>query len=746
MKLLRKLLFLSILFIGAATLFAFGYYFAVTKDTELSPEKLIFSEKNLVLYDKDDQIADIAPVSHRQPTAFSALSKETVDAFVSVEDKRFFSHNGFDVKRIVKAVYNNAKTRSFKEGASTISQQLIKNTHLSQEKTLKRKLREWKLTRALEKRYSKQEILEKYLSVIYFGHDCFGIRAAAKFYFGKTPSELDLADSAILAGLVKSPNNYSPFKNATNCLKRKESVLNLMLKNGVISETDKRAAMQKPLPLAPNVNERKYGYAHYVFDELSTLAERYAFPVGGNVEIYTALDPVLQSEVERIGARYTKTDKIISVLDVQTRNFKACVSTVGNVKRLPGSLLKPLLVYAPALEEDFISPATPLLDEKIDYNGYSPKNFDDAFHGYLSARECLSKSLNVPAVKLLNGLGVEKCAGYLSKIGLTVPQEDYSLALALGGMKNGYTLRELMSAYCTLPNGGNYGECAFIRKIVVNGNEVYRRSDETKKAFSEESAYLTTDMLKTAATTGTAKKLRSLPFEIAAKTGTAGTNNGNTDAYALSYTTRDCVGVWLGNAQGGTIDYTGGGVPCNILLDVNERLFASYQAQNQPVVSFPLPKKIRRVALDKISYYDTHTLCLADDNAPAEYHFFELFKESAIPTKKCDFFTHPSILQPLLQYKNGEVVITFDKTSPTFYRYKIERYDYATHSTLYAGEFLQTFKDKGVEKNKNYVYTVTPYYKDVAGEPIVLPSVSTKTGVSPSISDGEIIGKDWWDY
>ena len=437
MKLIRKLLWFIFLILIALVLVCVGYYLAVTKDAVLSPEKLALSDKTFTLYDRDGTRIENTALNFQQSVCLADVPKETQIAFIGVEDKRFYSHGGFDLKRIAKAAINNLRSRSFKEGASTISQQLIKNTHLSQEKTLSRKLREWKLTRALERTYTKDEILEKYLSVIYFGHNCFGLQSAARFYFNKEPNKLDLADSAILAGLVRSPNNYSPFKNPEKCAKRKENVLRLLFKNGAITKTQMQEALEKPLPLSPHKNTRDFGYLHFVFDELSSLSEKYDFTLNGKIEIDTYLDLTVQKQLETIAESYDQTDKTLAVLDNQTRGFKAYVSSVGAIRRLTGSLLKPLLVYAPALEENLISPATPILDEKIDYGGYSPNNFDGKFHGYVSARECLSKSLNVPAVKLLDSLGAEKGANYLQKLNLPIEKDDLSLALALGGMKNG---------------------------------------------------------------------------------------------------------------------------------------------------------------------------------------------------------------------------------------------------------------------------------------------------------------------
>ena len=746
MKRIKKL-FSAFLFLCAALLLlAIGFYYSVTREVELSAEKLLLPENNVVLYDNlGERLTTQLLGGKREKTSYDCIPKNTALAFVDTEDKRFFTHRGFDARRIVKAVYKNVKTRSFEQGASTISQQLIKNTHLSQEKTLSRKLQEWKLTKTLEKRYSKEEILEKYLSVIYFGHNCFGLRSAANFYFGKSPEELDLADSAILAGLVKSPNNYSPFKNPQNCLRRKESVLNAMIKNGDITENEKNAAMRKPLPLSPKKSETSSHYAHFVFDELSALAEIHGFTLGGKIEISTYLEPKLQNYLEDLAKNHRETDKTFTILDANTRGFKACVSSVGAIKRSPASLIKPLLVYAPALEKNLLSPATPILDEKINYAGYAPNNFDGKFHGYVSARECVAKSFNIPAVKVLDSLGAKVGAEYLEKLGLKIEQEDVSLALALGGMKEGFYFNDVVSAYSVFPNEGAYRKAGFIKEIRIDGEQVYRHEAENEQVFSKESAYLMTDMLKTTALSGTAKKLRSLPFEIAAKTGTAGTSQGNTDAYALSYTKNDVVGVWLGNANNTPIEYTGGGLPCNLLLEINQYLHQAYKENKLSIPPFPKPKDVAFVTLDKISYYDRHILSVADEKTPSEYRFIELFKKSEIPTKTSDLFTNPSIIPPNLQYTNGKVVISFHENCPKFYQYKIDKYDYVTHTTIYFGDALSEFIDENIEPNKRYLYTVTPVYDKTHGRVIELPAVNTNEN-EPEIERGEILDKKWWEY
>lgn len=742
MKILRFILKFFLIFLFAAILFFFGYYFFATKDAFLDPDKLLLRENNVILYDVENTpIKNVAALSNAATVRLCEIPKHAQEAFIATEDKRFYQHGGFDLKRIARAFLNNAKAKTFKEGASTISQQLIKNTHLTQEKTIKRKLREWKLTSALERKYSKNQILEKYLNTIYFGHNCFGISAAAQFYFDKTPSELSLSESAILAGLVKSPNNYSPFRNPERCTRRRDTVLTLMQKNGFIDETAYKNAVNAPLP-TPSSHATDAGYARFVFDELTEIAEKTNFPSNGKIEIFTYLDQDLQDNLENI-AKETDCDKILLVLDEKTHGFKGCVASVKNIRRLPASLIKPLLVYAPAIEENLLSPATAILDEKINYNGYAPENYGGKTYGYVSARECVEKSLNIPAVKVLQSLGVAKGVAYLEKLGLPLEKEDESLALALGGMKNGFTLKELLSAYSVFPSG-KIQPCGFISKIKINGATVYEKGRTAKRVFGEDSAYLMTDMLRTTAKNGTAKKLRGLPFDIAAKTGTVGTSQGNTDAYALSFTSNDYVGVWLGNADNRFISHTGGGLPCSLLYKIHQRLYENYQQNGVCISSFQQPKNVREVKLDKPCYYDRHTIALADELSPAEYTFTELFKNSAIPLNKSTSFSFPTLLSPQIKLVNNQVQILFDKRSPTYYEYEIDRYDYVTHTTIYQGGYKPVVTDDCLQENKTYVYTVTPSYQGRKGAPITLPSVSTKTG--DLLKDREILQKEWWDY
>lgn len=755
MKLLKKLFKIFLLLLLLAFFFGLGYYFYATKNVVLLPEKLLLRDNDALIFDElDNPVLNASTETTQETTPIESLSESTKLAFVDVEDRRFFSHHGFDLRGVVRASLKNLKTLSFKEGASTISQQLIKNTHLTHQKTIKRKLQEYKLTAKLEKKYTKKEILEKYLNTIYFGHSCFGITSASKFYFNKSPKELTLGESAILAGIVKSPNNYSPFKQPEKCLARRNFVLQSMCDLGHISKKECDTAKKEVLPTTPNEYNFHKAYVSALFDELELLSDAYNFKLGGNLKIYTYLNTNLQNEIEKL-TQIKDCDFVISVLDNQTRGFKAYSSSAGKIVRPPASIIKPLLVFAPALEEKFLSPATPILDEKIDFSGYTPKNYDDKYRGFVSVREILSKSLNVPAVKILNAIGLEKACSYMKKLDLEIEPTDQSLALALGGMRNGFDLNSLVNAYSTFPNHGEYAKGGFVRKVVVDNTIIYERNAQTNKVFSEETAYLTTDMLKSAVKDGTAKKLRSLTFDVAGKTGTNGTEKGNLDAYTLSYTTKDTLGVWLGNRNNTSIQESGGGLPANLSLKIHQFLQSYYQKNNQTIENFQRPKNVKNIALDRIEYEKSQKLLLADDHSPNEYKFYELFNLDHLPMQKATHFSIPTIPTPKITIDNGIINIMFDINTPRFYRFLVKKRHYvshntyATHSILYEGEFQAELIDR-IQDNERVLYTITPIFGDNIGKPIHLPVVAGKSAenLKPIVplQPPAISNKDWWNY
>jgi len=702
----------------------------------LDESKLLNASCGVEIYDDEGNlIKEVSLFTGGASAKIENIPEKTKNAFIAVEDKRFYSHGGLDYKRVLSAAYKNIKNRAFKEGASTITQQLIKNTHLSGEKTISRKLKEMRLSLAAEKRYSKDEILEMYLNSIYFGHSCFGIAEASRFYFDKDVSDLTVSESAVLSGIIKSPNNYSPLKNKEKCLSRRNFVLEEMFRQGYISENELAKAKEEELP-AKSYEEECSSYAAEALSEAEALIGKSAFY--GGIKIYTYLDRNLQSRVEAL-SECSDSDKTYMVGDNSTHGINAFYTTAtASLKRLPGSVIKPILVYAPAIEEGLISPATPINDEPINYGGYSPKNFGGKYLGYVSARKALAESVNIPAVKILNEVGIKKACSYAEKAGLNIGEEDMSLALALGGMSRGFTLNELAAAYSAFANGGMYEKFAFVKKVEKqNGQTIYKREINEKRAFSEESSALISDMLLTAVKEGTAKKLNGFN-NLCAKTGTCESGGKNTDAYTLSYTLDKTIGVWLGNADNGEIFTTGGGIPCAINGKICDYLYKN---------SSPKPLKkcgnVVLASLDKEEYDKNHSLVLADDNAPKKETVTEVFSKSFLPRVKSDRFSHPSFLEtPTIEYKDNTVYIVLRQRE--YGTYCINRVDEAGNKRSYIVD--STFKDEGIESGKIYTYTVTPYLNKLSGKAIILPSVSTKEAAD-NVPRGEdpILNRDWWN-
>ena len=712
------------LIVGAALLIALAAFvlFALvsTANVKLEPEKLHTESAQVQLLAGDgEKIA-----SPKQYAELETLPPHLPAAFVAVEDKRFYAHGGLDVLRIGKAALRNIASFSFREGASTISQQLIKNTHLSGEKTIRRKLKEWKLTFELEKSYSKEQILELYLNSIYFGHSAFGVGSAAQYYFGKDAGELVPAESAMLAALVRSPNRYSPFRDGAACKERRDLVLDLMEEQGVLSAQEAKEAKETPLPQTPHENKTS-GYVRLVFEELSE-----TFPELDSEDklvVETYFDRALQEKMEAYSAESGCT---LIAAENEGHALIAYHTTAGEIRRSPASLIKPLGVYAPALEEGLLSPATPLLDEPVSYGGYSPKNYDGKCAGYVSAREALARSLNIPAVKVMNSVTPKKSVRYLRAMALPVYAEDETLALALGGMREGFTMRELLSAFLTFSDGGLFAPAKCIRRVTdESGKVLYERAEEKRRVFSEETSYLLSDMLHTAATEGTAKKLRTLPYFVSAKTGTGGTEQGNTDAYAMGYTSEHTLGVWLGNSDNSPILATGGGEPANELY----ALFKALYRERTPE-AFVRPEGIVEAALDREEYENRHRLVLADPAAPAALTKKELFSAAHLPQTVSDRFSMPRIETPHIFVKNGVVCIRLCLTQ--YYDYEVKREGGGENKVIYRGKWRETVCDGSVRAGVRYTYTVTPFYGEKAGESAVLPSVRLDEGQLP---------EDWWE-
>ena len=624
-------LFISI--IGMVTFFYNRYALDTYKLTSFNNGIKVYSASgnDNTLYNTNRSIIEI-----------ESLPKHVKDAFIDIEDKRFYTHNGYDFKRIVKSAFVNLSNQSKSQGASTISQQLVKNALLSNEKTYSRKIKELVLSIKMEKKFSKDDILEMYLNTIYFGSNAYGIENASKIYFNKSAKDLTLNEVCCLAGLIKSPNHYSPKTNYQNSVERKNLVAKTMYQCGNISKNEYNNVINSEIILTYN-NQFDNTYeeeAIYEACNLLNITEREL--INRNYQIITFKDDALQKDVIKsnkdiINNTENKTKTSLDSLSVVANNKGNVLAyytnsnyCLHNLKRQPASLLKPLAVYLPCIQHNILSPSTQILDEKINYNGFSPENADKKYHGYVSTRYSLANSLNIPAVKALDYLGLKKSRECLTKLGINISNSDMNLSLALGAVKHGVKLTDLLSAYITLSNGGNYSNLNFVNKILDKNNKViYSYEDYTENVASKEDCFLVTDMLKDSAKSGTAKRLASLNLPIASKTGTASINNGNTDLYNIAYTTEHTILTWVADIDNITLD--------NSLLsssqptDINKEICLSLYKNHKPK-DFETPENVALYPYDITELEDKHILITPNHNIE-RYISYDYFKTENAPKK-----------------------------------------------------------------------------------------------------------------
>ncbi len=737
---LFKILALIFLSLSIAISFVFFAFVLITRDAVLDPDKLKGAGQTILIYDENgEEITSASLEIKNKSVAVRNLSKDTINAFIASEDRTFFKHNGLNYKRMLKALYKNVVSRSFKEGASTISQQLIKNTHLSNDKTIKRKLNEIKLTLKLEKKYSKDEILEMYLNTIYFGHNCYGLESASEFYFNKRAENLELTESATIVGLLTSPNNFSPFKNPEKSLARRNLVLKSMLDCGYITEYVYSEAVKSPLNAEPSEREDKYGdYLNAVFDELEDIDFDY-YALKDGCSIITYLNRDIQKFIENIDY---SCDNSVIVTDNSTAGIKAFKSTVNGAKRQPGSTVKPIFVYAPAIEERQLSPFTKILDEKIDFNGYSPENYDKQYHGYVTVEDSIKQSYNIPAVKTLNALTLQKCEKYLTAMDVKLDEDEKNLSLALGGMKYGLTLKEIADKYSVFPESGNYRPSRFIKEIVSkDGKRLYEHQPAANKVFSQGTCSLINQMLIETSQSGTAKKLKTFDFNIASKTGTCGNQDGNTDAYAVSYTSENCMAVWLGDKDNVRTDITGGKDCCAIMKQLIEKLYSDHS---------PAPLDTDggtvKIDIDREEYSENNRIVIADPACPKLNIMTVSVLKGNEPQLKSYRFSNPTISKPLISVQNGSVSI--ELCYAKYYSFIVKRAQNNQIDTVFDGKWQKIITDTPDEGL--YTYSVTPYFenngKKYYGKEVFLSPVNLKRENSePPVKIPEIINKDWFN-
>jgi membrane peptidoglycan carboxypeptidase len=457
---------------------------------------------------------------------------------------------------MAKAAYKNLEAHQTREGASTITQQLIKNTHLTSEKTMQRKIREVALAHKLEKKYSKDEILQMYLDAVYYGNGLNGLFAAANFYYAKSPNELTIREAAGLSGLLRSPARYNPITNFENFNGRTNLVLKLMYEQGRISKDEYETARTEETKIhGKHVKKSADTYVALATAEAAKITAR------NDIKVYTFYADLVQKAVENavktpdfMVKSVQKTPADCMILAANPDGEITAVYTnnrlLPTARRNFGSILKPLCVYAPAIETNSVQSETMINDEPYLAGDFHPKNHDGVYHGEVTVKNALAQSYNIPAVKILEYTTLPRAVMVGKRLGLALGEEN--LNLALGVTENGTSAYEVIGGFCALCNGGRNVTPSLISKITTNDGEIlWEFAKSAAQAIKPETAITVTDMLKTAVREGTAKKLSSLDFDIAAKTGStqrANTEN-NTDAAVVSYTPEGVLFVWHGNAS-----------------------------------------------------------------------------------------------------------------------------------------------------------------------------------------------------
>ena len=597
------------------------------------------------------------------------VPRDVQNAFIAAEDLRFYRHRGVDLYRLAGALWHDIRTLSYAQGASTITQQLIKLTHLTQTKTLSRKAQEIVLALRLERVMDKKQILEAYLNAVYFGHGAYGVEAAARTYFGKGASELTLAEGALLAGVIKSPSNYAPHLHPEKAVSRRNAILRTMHENGYITNAQRSQAQGEPLRLSLD-DSAGTRFAWYMDAVLSEAQEALGLTadevISGGYRIHTALDMDMQAEAEALfadGANFpagaedgeevqgalvamrVDSGEIGAVVGGRSYDVQRGLNRATQMRRQPGSAFKPVSTYAAAVDAFGYVPTSIVDDTPRTFaGGYAPGNAGGASYGKVTLRQALSRSLNIATVGLAEEIGTPALRNYAQRFGLTLAPEDVNLSMALGSLTYGVSPAQLGAAYCALGNGGKQVRAHAIRYIEDgDGRRVYEAKADSDRAVSTETAYIVTDMLKTAASTGSAKALAASGLPVAGKTGTVAEADGGTrDVWTVAYTPQVAVAVWMGYDAPSELHRLpasegGSGYPARMCA-----AFLSGVSSELSDRDFERPSGVRTALIDALALEDDKRALLSTEKTPAGYTLRELFRAGSLPTGFSEHWTAPS--------------------------------------------------------------------------------------------------------
>ena len=768
LRALRWVLLLMVLAVLVFVLFMAAQLWDLDAWQDFDPANILGAQQSLILYDGENgEILRLHDKEDRVSIPLSDVPDLVQKAFISAEDARFYEHPGVDVIRIVGAAWADIKAGGYVQGASTISQQLIKLSHLTADKTISRKLEEAVLACQMETRYSKDEILEMYLNYVYFGGGYYGIEAAALGYFGVHAKDLSVAQGAMLAGILKSPSNYAPHLDFEASLARRDTVLSLMAEYGYLDDQGLADAKGETMVILHDGTASEEGRNYYVDAALQDAMEILQIDsetlLSGGYRIYTAMDSAIQNQCEAI---FQQDDLFpgdaqgaIVVQEAGTGLIRAMVGGRGaydtamafnratDIRRQPGSVIKPVIAYAPALEGYGYTAATMLLDEPTTFAEYSPRNFGNKYYGWVTLREAVTRSLNVPAVKVLSDIGVSAGKAFAQSCGIPFDPQDTSLTLALGGFTYGVSPLQIAGAYAAFASQGIYNTPTCIQRITDStGKELYVYEPENRRVMSEQNAYILTSMLQSAIQEGTGHRLKDLDIPLAGKTGTVGEGEGNRDAWMACYSADYAAAVWIGydTSQDGALpqDATGGKYPALIL----EQLFQGLYQDRAPK-EFSMPSGVNAYKLDKRTLEMFHEPVLATALTPSSAIQTEVFVEGTQPTAQSSYWVVPSPPGEFRVYLGGDgkpqIAFTGRESFAQYQLYRQKGTESPQLIKTWDGKGAVTYGDDSALPGCTYTYYILPVHQEmnVGGEQVKGPATKKVTVTTPeAVIDVEIPG------
>lgn len=667
-------IFIALCIIGAGVVM--GIITGIVDKTEsVSPEELKNLKQTSFVYDKDgNQIGSFSDEENRVLVKYSDLPKSLVDAIVAIEDERFFTHKGVDVKRTVAAVFTyvlNGGDSTF--GGSTLTQQLIKNISKDDEKSWVRKVREWYRAFNIETVLSKEEILESYANTIYLGDGCYGVQAASQNYFGKPVNEVDIAQSAVLAAIIQSPEATNPYRSdeaREKLLNRQKIVLDKMLSLGKISQEEYDKANKEEIKFekakaSENTGSVQSYFVDAVFEAVleDLMEEKNINKAAATVLLYTGgykinttMDPAVQGVIDRAYANptlfYTDPDgkymqSAMVVMDQSNGNVVGLIGGAGektgarsfnratDAKRQPGSCTKPIAAYGPAFERGVLSPGSGLDDSHAGMT-YKPNEWYGYFNGYVTVRHAIEQSMNVPAVRALQKAGVEYGYNFAKSLGLyNLVESDKTQSLAIGGI-SGVTVMEVANAYATFANKGVHIDPKLYTTVTdYYGNEVLNNNKSTAKVVMKEStAYMITSCLQSVVTNGTARGYVGMGNSGIAVAGKTGETDSQKDQWFCGYTPYYTIACWNGyDGHDKSIGYRKiGSYPYTSVYLFNQVM--NEICAGKPAASFTQPNSVTSTELCKVSGLIATDACKKDPRGSQVG--VDLVAVGSVPTETCN--------------------------------------------------------------------------------------------------------------